>query len=79
MVWLEWPKTLLIPTTDWKLSWAGEIGGGLNHLAPLLEFTQLNQNSRNTLSGLLESGQLNNINLHCLGSLLNRGYAVTSS
>ena len=40
------------------LSRAGEIGGGLNYLALLLEFTQLNQNNRNTLSGLLESGQL---------------------
>ena len=36
---------------------AGEIGVDvLSHLVPLLEFTQLNQNNRNTLFGLLESG-----------------------
>ena len=33
-----------------QLSRARGMGGGLNHLSLLLEFTQINQNNRNTLS-----------------------------
>ena len=44
-----------------QLSRAGEIGGGLNHLAPLLEFTQFNQKDRTLYQPfLLSSWSLDN-------------------